>query len=498
MSLVRSAFDRALTSRARLALAAALGVASVACFAPFGLWWVQAPLLATLLALADRDGRAFRIGAAFGAGLFGVGILWLWNSLYAIGQAPLPLALLVLAALVAIMALYHGAALWLAARLAPAGAWRWLVAVPAAWTLVEWTRGWLLSGFPWFSLGYAHAEAPLGALAPLVGVHGLSFAALLAAAALRAAAAWRDRRALLALVLGAAPLVLGAALAAQSWTEPTGAPRRVALVQADIAQDLKWDPDHALETMLRYRALTLPIRKVDLIVWPEAALPLLWHQLPTDYLDELTAPGRPPLVMGVLRQDLARDLYYNSVAVAAAEPQFYSKRRLVPFAEFFPVPAWVRDWLRLMSLPYADFERGAPDQPPLAVAGTKLGVSVCFEDAFPDAMMAALPDAELLVNVSNDAWFGDSIGPHQHLQIARLRAREAGRPLLRATSTGITAAFDHDGRELGRAPQFEPAVLTVTVRPRAGLTPYARLREAPLLALCALLLAAAWWHGRRG
>jgi apolipoprotein N-acyltransferase len=484
--------------RARLGLAAALGAASVTCFAPFGWWWLQLPLLAALLALAEHDGRMLRVGAAFGAGLFGVGILWLWNSLYAVGQAPLPLAFAVLASLVAIMALYHGAALALAARLAPAGAWRWLVAVPAAWTVVEWTRGWFLSGFPWFSLGYAQVGALLEGLAPVVGVHGMSFAVLLGAGALRAALAWRDRRAAAALALGAAPWLLALALAGQAWTAVRGAPLRVALVQADIAQDLKWDPDHAVETLLRYRALTLPITDVDLIVWPEAALPMLWHDLPKDYLDELTAAGRPPLVMGVLRQDLARDLYYNSVAVVSAAPQFYSKRRLVPFAEFFPVPAWVRDWLRLMSLPYADFEPGAAGQPALAVAGTRLGASVCFEDAFPDAMMAALPDAELLVNVSNDAWFGDSIGPHQHLQIARLRAREAGRPLLRATSTGITAAFDHLGRELGRAPQFAPAVLTVAVQPRTGLTPFARWRDAPLLALCLALLAVAWRAGGRG
>ena len=186
------------------------------------------------------------------------------------------------------------------------------------------------------------------------------------------------------------------------------------------------------------------------------------------------------------------DRYYNAVVAAVATPQFYRKRMLVPFAEVFPVPDWVRAYLRLMALPYSDFSRGPAGQAPLAVAGTQLGVSVCYEDAFPDAMMEALPSAELLVNVSNDAWFGDSIGPHQHYQIARLRAREAGRPLLRATSTGITAAVDHRGRELARAPQFESTVLRVSVQPRSGLTPYARLRDWPLVLLCCAALVFAW------
>jgi apolipoprotein N-acyltransferase len=223
---------------------------------------------------------------------------------------------------------------------------------------------------------------------------------------------------------------------------------------------------------------------------------LLWHEIPADYLAELTAPGRPALMLGSLLWEPDTDRYFNAVVVAGAAPQFYRKRMLVPFAEVFPVPAWVREFLRLMALPYSDFTRGAVGQPPLVVAGTRIGASVCYEDAFPDAMMDALPGAELLVNVSNDAWFGDSIGPHQHFQIARLRAREAGRPLLRATSTGITAALDPRGHELSRAPRFEAAVLTVTVEPRTGLTPFARFRDWPLVLLCAALLALAAWRNK--
>lgn len=525
----------------RRAVAPLLGAASVLCFAPFGLWWLQPLLLAALAHELDASshptGRdtvpapraAFRLGVAYGAGLFGVGIFWLWNSLYTIGQAPLPLAFLVLAALVAIMAAYHGFALWLVVRLAPVvGPWRWFVVLPAAFVMVEWLRGWVLSGFPWFSLGYAQVDSPLAVLAPVLGVHGLSFAVLLAAGLLRAAWAWwrtpaaergvRHRHAPhIAAGAVALAVMLLSLLPQDRWTVPAGAPLRVALVQGNIAQDLKWRPEQVLPTLLRYRELTRGIGDADLVVWPEAALPILWHEVPPEYLDEVVGKGMPPLVMGILVHAMEGpasegDRWYNAVvavsappgsdatlpAPATAPPQFYYKRRLVPFAEFFPVPGWVREWLKLMSLPYSDFDRGPVGQAPLAVAGTLLGISVCFEDAFPDAMMDALPAAKLLVNVSNDAWFGDSIGPHQHLQIARLRAIEAGRPLLRVTSTGITAVIDARGAVVARLPQFEAGVLRAEVQPLAGLTPFARFREWPLVLLLGGLLVWAWMETRKG
>lgn len=475
-----------------------LGALSVLAFAPVGWWWLLPAVLAALLWLSDERSprQAFRIGFWYGAGLFGVGIHWLWHSIHTIGQAPLWLAFIVLGALVAIMALYHGLALWLAVRFAPRGPLRWLAVFPAAWVLVEWLRGWVLSGFPWFSLGYAATDSPLAVLAPVAGVHGLSAVLLLVAGGLYTSLVWRDARTL-RVTVGFAVLVAALVGASrQEWTTPVGRPLSAALVQSNIPQAIKWDPEQVLPTLERLRELTLPLIGVDLVVWPEAALPLLWHEIPADYLAELTAPGRPALMLGSLLWEPDTDRYFNAVVVAGAAPQFYRKRMLVPFAEVFPVPAWVREFLRLMALPYSDFTRGAVGQPPLVVAGTRIGASVCFEDAFPDAMMDALPGAELLVNVSNDAWFGDSIGPHQHFQIARLRAREAGRPLLRATSTGITAALDHRGHELKRAPQFEAAVLTVTVEPRTGLTPFARFRDWPLVLLCFAVLAFAGWRGK--
>jgi apolipoprotein N-acyltransferase len=201
--------------------------------------------------------------------------------------------------------------------------------------------------------------------------------------------------------------------------------------------------------------------------------------------------------MGLLRRDPDTGAYYNAMAAFAATEQWYYKRRLVPFGEFFPVPAAVRDWMRLMNLPYSDFEAGASDQEPLAVAGELLAPTICYEDAYASEQLALVRRSTLLVNVTNDAWFGDSTAPHQHLDISRMRSLETGRPMLRATNDGVTALIAHDGTLLGRLPQFRPGVLTGTVEPRVGLTPYARFGNAPLLALALLAVATGFAAARR-
>jgi len=177
---------------------------------------------------------------------------------------------------------------------------------------------------------------------------------------------------------------------------------------------------------------------------------------------------------------------------------WYYKRHLVPFGEYFPVPPFIRSWLRLMSLPYDDFTPGRSHQPVLSAAGQKLGLTICFEDAFGREQLRVLREATLLVNVTNNAWFGDSTAPHQHLQIARMRALEAGRYLVRAANDGITAAIGPHGEIAARLPQFEEGVLRVEVQPMSGLTPYARLGNYPVVLAAGLLLALALWRRRQG
>jgi apolipoprotein N-acyltransferase len=262
-------------------------------------------------------------------------------------------------------------------------------------------------------------------------------------------------------------------------------------VQGAISQDQKWQEKNYEYTLKLYRDLTQQALGVDLIIWPEAALPGLAHEV-EDYLKTLYLQARASgsdVVMGLLRYDFERKQYRNGLLAMSDDLEWYYKRRLVPFGEFFPVPKFVRAWMRLASLPYVDFAAGDRNQAALNAAGVKLGATICYEDAYGSEMRAVLHDATVLVNVTNDAWFGDSTAPHQHLEIARLRALEAGRYLLRAANDGITAVIGPNGAVLDQIPQFKPGVLQAVVYPRTGLTPYARVGNVPVVGLiCVLIL----------
>ncbi len=457
-----------------------------------GLWWLWA---------GASPRRAALLGFNFAAGLFLAGTYWLYVSIHVFGRAPLALALVLMAGMVAIMAVQGAAWGWLIARIAPAnGLVRALALYPAGWVLMEWARGWLLSGFPWLALGYSTIDTPLAGLAPVIGVYGMSLAGALTAGILLALIeAGMQRRLVL---LGLAATVWGGAalLVRIDWTRPAGAPLGVAIVQGSISQDLKWQEENRDHTLEVYRSMTLPALGTPLIVWPEAALPILYHEaVPflTPIYQEAQAKGSD-LVLGLLRYDFETEQYRNGLVALGAEEEWYYKRRLVPFGEFFPVPSFIRAWMRLQSLTYVDFLAGAAEQGALDAAHQKLGVTICYEDAYGVEQLSVLRTATLLVNVSNDAWFGDSSAPHQHLQIARMRALEAGRWLVRATNNGISAYIDPRGRVVVKSHQFVPEVLHGTVVPYQGLTPYARVRNWPVLGTCLLLLIGAGrWRRRR-
>jgi apolipoprotein N-acyltransferase len=296
-------------------------------------------------------------------------------------------------------------------------------------------------------------------------------------------------------------VVGGAALLGRvEWTEARGTRVTVALVQGAVPQSMKWQPGQRERTIGLYDGLTAPHLGADVIVWPEAALPALERDL-RPYLDALHARARrsgTDLVMGLLRRDPDTGAYYNAMAAFAAQEQWYYKRRLVPFGEYFPVPAAVREWLRLMNLPYSDFESGDDDQAPLQAAGELLAPTICYEDAYASEQLALVRRSTLLVNVTNDAWFGDSTAPHQHLDISRMRSLETGRPMLRAANDGVTALIAHDGTLQGALPQFVPGVLEGVVEPRTGLTPYVRTGNLPVLCLLLVAAAAGFMRPRSG
>jgi apolipoprotein N-acyltransferase len=442
-------------------------------------------------------------GFLFTSGTFLAGTYWLYHSIHLVGQAPLWIALLLMLGLVAIMATYTAAIGYAVARWAPAGgALRWLLLLPALWVLAEWVRGWFLSGFPWLALGYTQLETPLRGFAPVLGVYGVSLAAAVSAGVLAALLLGDRRDRIVAVVIGLSAWGTGTALTRMQWTAERGAPLRVALVQGAVPQSMKWEPNHRARTMQLYADLMVPYLGADLIVWPESAIPALEENV-RPFLAQMSALANEngsSLVMGLLRRDAARDTYYNSVAAWALDQpaQWYDKRRLVPFGEFFPVPQAVREWLRLMNLPYSDFEPGRANPAPLRAAGESFAPTVCYEDAYGSEQLALVRQSSLLVNVTNDAWFGDSTAPHQHLDISRMRSLESGRAMLRATNDGVTALIDHEGRLLATLPQFAPAVLAGEVQPRTGLTPYVRFGNWPVLAVLWLAVALMAVTHRRG
>ncbi len=463
---------------ARYAAALLAGALLSCAFAPLDLWplAIACPALLMWLWEGCSPRCAAWAGFYFGAGTFGLGTWWLYISIHDVAAAPLALALALVLSLIGIMAAYHALLGYLSARLLPAGGpWRWLVGLPALWLLIEWWRGWFLSGFPWLSLGYSQTDTWLSGFAPLGGVYAISALLLSGSGALLALVRGRGRvRAAAAAVL-LLPWPLGALLERVEWTRAAGPPISVAVLQGAVPQDLKWQESNIEPTRELYTRLNEQALGARLIIWPEAALPQLANEIP-QYLGQLYSRARmhgSDIVMGILRVD-ENEQYFNSILTLADRVSFYDKHHLVPFAEYFPVPAFIRSWLRLMNLPYSDFTAGPADQPSVAAGGTRLALSICYEDAYPSADLPALASAGLLVNVTNDAWFGHSWARYQHFQIARMRAIEARRPLLRAANDGISALVGAHGQVLARAPEFTATVLRGTVQPRVGLPPYAR------------------------
>ena len=472
-------------------------------FAPVG-WFPLAlvlllPFLAVTLELPPR--LAMRYGFWFGCGLFLTGTYWLYVSVHVFGQAPLAIAIFLMLALVLIMALYYAGTGWLIATLSHARP-AWLVAIaPATWVAVEWLRGWFLTGFPWMTVGYGQIDAPLAGFAPLLGVYGVSLATVISAAALVAAVRISDVRRFVFLAVAVAPWLAGYGLERLSFTETAGPPVTTTIVQGGISQDRKWLIEQFPETIELYRQSLAAHPDSSLVVWPEVAIPALLHQV-EGYVRQWQSMVRfreQSLLFGILERDPDDNRIYNSViALDGTTRQVYRKRHLVPFGEYFPVPEFVREWMRLLSLPHSDLSAGEHPQPLLEMPdGNRLAVAICYEDAYAAEQLYALPDATLLINVSNDAWFGDSIAPHQHLEIARMRALEVERPVVRATNNGVSAFIGARGEILASGPQFELVILTRAVQPRTGLTPYARAGNWPVVGACLAVLAAAGWRRRR-
>jgi len=485
-------------------------------FAPFRLYPLGVVSLASffLLKLRASPARAAWRGFLFGVGMFGVGVTWVYVSIHTFGGVGIAMTVFLTILFVSVLSLFPAAAGYVAKRLLTAvqghnhDTLALLLISPAAWVTAEWVRGWFLTGFPWLNLGYSQIDTPLSGLAPIAGVYGVSLAAAVSAGVLcylLVAPTWVRRGG--AFAAGVALWLVCAALADVTWTAPVGKPLRVSLIQGDMSQDIKWEPDMLSPTIELYERQTRKHWDSDLIIWPETAIPAFLQQVEpeVDALDQEARKHHTELIVGLVIMD-AQQHYYNSVMQLGHNSGFYFKHHLVPFTEYLPFKRELGELIKIMDVPMSDFTPGQPYQTPLLVKGVRVAVSICYEDAFGEEIIRSLPHANVLVNVSNDAWFGRSIAPSQHLQIARMRALETGRPLLRDTNTGITAIIAPDGKVTMRAPQFQVATLTAQIQPMAGATPYSEAGNTPVVVLILTLLVAAgivprsrrWMRSRTG
>ncbi|MFM9912004.1 MAG: apolipoprotein N-acyltransferase [Methylophilaceae bacterium] len=462
----------------RLGISIALGAFAVLGYAPFYFYPATILALAGLFWLVDSAAtprHATWLGLAFGAGLFGVGISWLYISLHDFGEMPMLLAALATAALCGFVALFPMMTAWLATRYFPN---KKLFALPLLLALLEWVRSWIFTGFPWLTVGYSQVPySPLAGLAPVVGVYGVSLATAACAALIAAAVAKKisvKKMGLWLLVFW----VGGSALKHVEWSTPFGKPLTFSLLQGNISQSLKWQKDELPHTLQIYLDMVLASR-TQLIVIPEMALPQLAENLPNNYLGSMAqhAAAQGGNVLIGIPESAAKNgetVYFNSViSLGSAPSQSYQKSHLVPFGEFIPFKSligWIYD--DVLHIPLADLERGTLQPQPMNLSGQKVALNICYEDVFGEEIIRQLPAATLLVNVSNDAWYGESLAAEQHLQMSQTRALETARAVLRSTNTGVSAVIDRDGRVLAQLPQFTQAALEGQVQGYQGVTPY--------------------------
>ncbi len=483
---------------AQLLLAFAAGTVTVTGFAPFGLGVVPVFSLALLFYLwrhPARNGLNSWTGYAFGLGLMGFGVFWIRVSIAQFGGVPMALAVSVTLLFILFMASYYALAGWLSQRLRGGSDGVWLVLVlPALWGLSEWLRGWLFTGFPWLALGYSQIGLPLAGYGPVFGVFGISVLLALSSGLLNL---WPRLPAVLCLL---ALWAGGLGLQQLDWTQPAGDPIRVSLLQGNIPQAQKWLSEMRVPSINRYLEMSASVPDSRILVWPETAVPAFDSEVETSLLqplhEQLREQGRD-LLLGIVVGNRDADYYNAMISLGSSGRGQYHKRHLVPFGEYLPFDRWTRPVLDFLRIPMSDFSPGGDGKPLVELGGYQAGVDICYEDAYGEEIIRALPQAAFLINASNDAWFGDSLAPHQHLEIARMRALETGRYMLRATNTGISAIIDERGRLRATSPQFEQAVLSDEILPMRGTTPFVWWGNHGFLVAAGLMLLAAVWLRRR-
>lgn len=477
------------------------GLVCVFGFAPFGISFIPVIALACLMVVwqqAKTAKQAAGLGWLFGLGLFGAGIAWLYVALTEFGGMPLPLAVLVVFLFASFFALYSALVGYCQAKWRLTLFYQSVLLIPALWALSEWLRGWLFTGFPWLTLAYAHTNSPLAGFAPILGVYGVSWLQALIAGLL----AWAWLMPIKRVYAGAsivALLLVGWGLTHISWTQPVGKPVSVALVQGNINQHLKFRNDVLLDTLQQYKQLVLQ-HPAQLTVLPETAFPLFRQQIPEGLLQDLQTHAKQQqgdILIGTF--DYVNEQYFNAVfSIGSNAEQRYYKQHLVPFGEFIPFRSILGPLItEVLKIPMGETTRGDINQAVMNVAGQQVAVNICYEDVFGEEIIHGASKANLLVNVTNDAWYGRSNAAEQHNQISQFRALETGRMMLRATNTGLTSIIDRNGVVLAKLEQHQAGVLMGQVQGYQGLTPYMRWGNwAVVSVLFTIILLVTWYRAK--
>lgn len=467
--------------------------------APFYYWpLAMVGMLAPMLLCQQRKlSHNLLLAWCFGVGLNGLGVSWIYVSIHQYGSASVPLAVFLTSMFVAGLALF---------AMVPVFLWRKYFsrnsfAIVPLWTLQEWLRSWLLTGFPWLQLGDAHTETWLAGYAPVIGSLGVSFLVLLIAYSVFLA--WTNpAKRYLSLASIPVIFVFGFVLQQVSWTQAKAAPLSVALVQGNIPQDVKWNRQWADKIVGTYKTLTEDQWGQDLVVWPEMAITQFKHRSP-ELLAELTQRAKETetaLVAGIpiLQRNIDGEaVLYNSAIVLGQGQGQYFKRQLVPFGDYVPFQQWLRGLIEFFNLPMSYAQKGPNEQAPMLIGGHQVVMAICYEIAYAQLVAASVPDPSFIITISNDTWFGGSIGPWQHLQLARMRALENAKPVIRATNDGVSAIIAANGAVVATGPQFQAAVIRGEVQGRSGITPFSRWQHYPILLLCFVLLGLGWWQRSR-
>lgn len=504
------------------------GALLVLSFAPFNLFlvaYLSPAVLFFLMVQTNRRAQLVKLGWAFGVGLFGAGASWVFQSMHGFAQAPLVLAGFLTFLFVLGLALQIALFGWIVSYFTKSLlVVRLLLVYPCVWVFVEWTRGWLFTGFPWLFLGHSQVDTWLANFVPVGGALLLSLVTAMIAGSLvvifAPSRAERFKKVDLPVakyvrvaeplshlnkVLGGlwiAMLLVGAWFAGQqTWVENSSKSLRVSLLQANIQQDQKWLPEQRIPSVESYMEMTRANWQSDLIIWPETAIPGRFNEFSNTVLkpmQEEALENNTKLVVGGFHQT-AEGRFENSVMVlgdGSETPDMYSKRHLVPLGEYIPLLQHLR-WLeRWMNIPYDNLSRGTGDGL-LNIGEYKAQVSICYEDVFGEEMIADLPEADFLINVTNDGWFSGSLQPYQHMQIARLRALETGRYLLRATNTGVTGIVDNKGKIIKAIAPYERGVVSGEIKILKGTTPYVRYGNSLVIGFVFSLLLLIYLFVRR-